>query len=52
MDSMPKHPCQGCVYYKACGSSTRTEPCYGRKTKRDRVKENERRAEITETDSE
>lgn len=29
-----KHPCIGCVYYKACGSSTRTHPCKGRKTKR------------------
>ena len=33
---MPKHPCQGCVYYKACGESTRTDPCYGRMTKRER----------------
>ena len=33
---MPKHPCQGCVYYKSCGESTRTEPCYGRMTKREK----------------
>lgn len=33
---MPKHPCQGCVYYKACGNSNRTEPCYGRMTERER----------------
>ena len=33
---MPKNTCQGCVYYKACGESTRTAPCYGRMTKRDR----------------
>ena len=26
-------PCIGCVYYAACGSSTRTMPCNGRKTK-------------------
>lgn len=28
-------PCIGCVYYAACGSTTRTAPCDGRKTKRD-----------------
>ena len=33
---MPQHPCQGCVYYKACGESDRTAPCYGRMTKRER----------------
>lgn len=27
-----KHPCQGCVYYKVCGESTRTVPCKGRMT--------------------
>jgi hypothetical protein len=32
---MVKNPCQGCIYYKACGSTTRTAPCAGRKTKRD-----------------
>lgn len=36
---MPKHPCQGCVYYKVCGESTRTAPCYGRMTKQERGKE-------------
>lgn len=30
-----KHPCQGCIYYKACGDSARVEPCKGRATKRD-----------------
>lgn len=34
-----KHPCQGCVYSKACGISTRTEPCEGRKTKREAMKD-------------
>lgn len=34
--SMPIHPGQGCVYYKACGESNRTAPCYGRMTKRER----------------
>lgn len=29
-----KHPCQDCVYFKVCGSSSRTEPCEGRRTKR------------------
>lgn len=33
-------PCIGCVYYAACGSSTRTAPCKGRKTKRE-VQRNE-----------
>lgn len=28
-----QYPCRGCVYYAACGSSTRTHPCDGRKTK-------------------
>lgn len=32
---MVKHPCQGCIYFKVCGETTRTEPCYGRKTKRE-----------------
>jgi hypothetical protein len=36
---MPKHPCQGCIYYKVCGESTRTAPCHGRVTKRERRKE-------------
>lgn len=30
-----KHPCQGCIYYKACGNSARVELCKGRATKRD-----------------
>lgn len=33
-------PCIGCVYYATCGSSTRTAPCEGRKTKR-KVQRNE-----------
>ena len=32
-------PCIGCVYYAACGSSTRTMPCDGRKTKSELRKE-------------
>ena len=30
-----KKPCIGCVYFNACGSTTRVEPCKGRKTKRE-----------------
>ena len=30
-----KHPCRGCVYFKACGEHTRTAPCVGRVTKRE-----------------
>lgn len=33
------HPCQGCVYFKACGSTSRREPCQGRKTKRQQQRE-------------
>lgn len=36
-----QRPCIGCVYYAACGSTTRTMPCDGRKTKRELRKENE-----------
>lgn len=28
-----KRPCIGCVYFTACGSTTRTMPCKGRATK-------------------
>lgn len=37
MDKMPIHPCIGCVYYKACGNTNRTAPCYGRVTKSERL---------------
>lgn len=30
---MVKKPCIGCIYFKACGNTNRTEPCKGRKTK-------------------
>ena len=39
---MPQKPCVGCVYFMACGDNTRTEPCYGRKTKSDVKKEKKR----------
>lgn len=29
-----KKPCVGCIYFKVCGNTNRTEPCNGRKTKR------------------
>ena len=32
---IPKKPCINCVYFKTCGSTTRTEPCNGRETKRE-----------------
>lgn len=32
-------PCIGCIYYKVCGSTTRTAPCEGRKTKSEARKE-------------
>ena len=35
-----KYPCQGCVYFKACGNTNRREPCLGRQTKSDKKKEN------------
>lgn len=31
-----KHPCQGCVYFNACGNTNRTAPCDGRMTKREK----------------
>lgn len=34
-----KRPCQCCIYFKACGESTRTEPCAGRVTKSEKKKE-------------
>ena len=33
-------PCIGCVYFKACGNTNRTQPCEGRKTKTEQRKEN------------
>jgi len=38
----PKYPCKGCVYFKTCGSSTRTHPCNGRQLKSERKKNNAR----------
>lgn len=33
-----QHPCQGCVYFKACGQAGRAEPCKERQTKRETKK--------------
>lgn len=30
---MPLKPCVNCKYFNECGSTARTEPCYGRETK-------------------
>lgn len=35
----PKHPCIGCIYFEACGETTRTMPCDGRMTKSEKKKE-------------
>lgn len=34
--SFVKYPCRGCIYFNACGENTRTEPCKGRRTRRDK----------------
>lgn len=39
MRKHPIHPCQGCIYFKVCGETTRNMPCYGRVTKREKKKE-------------
>jgi hypothetical protein len=36
---MPTHPCINCIYFKVCGETNRTEPCYGRVTKSQKKKE-------------
>lgn len=38
-----KHPCQGCVYFDACGNTNRTQPCEGCVTK------SQRKAELVDT---
>ena len=32
-------PCINCIYFKVCGSTTRTMPCKGRMTKSQKKKE-------------
>lgn len=34
-----QYPCRGCVYFDSCGHHMRTEPCEGRKTRRERKKD-------------
>jgi len=36
MDRNVKHPCKGCVYFNACGDSSRTAPCKGRQPKKEK----------------
>ena len=36
MEKGVKYPCRGCFYFEACGNNNRTQPCKGRKTKRDK----------------
>ena len=38
MNKTVKHPCQGCIYFAACGESSRTHLCEGRTTKREAKK--------------
>ena len=45
---MPKHPCVGCVYFKECGNTSRTEPCRGRMTKRQQKEQEVRGCERSE----
>ena len=39
MKNHPIHPCINCIYFKACGETTRTMPCDGRMTKSEKKKE-------------
>lgn len=39
MKKQVKKPCAGCVYFNACGDSSRTEPCAGRMTKTEQKKQ-------------
>ena len=38
-----KRPCIGCIYFAACGETTRTMPCAGRITKTEAKKAKERK---------
>lgn len=37
---MAKYPCKNCIYFNACGETTRTHKCDGRMTKSEKKKEN------------
>lgn len=41
-----QHPCTGCTYFDACGSTTRTEPCDGRMTASEKKKEENVRGKV------
>ena len=41
-----KKPCIGCIYFESCGSTTRTEPCKGRMTKREKKQEERNGTEV------
>lgn len=38
-----KHPCISCIYFAACGDNSRTKPCEGRMTVKEK-KTKEKRA--------
>lgn len=44
-----KHPCVGCVYFKVCGNTGRTEPCYGRITKSEKKKDQQLKGNTEDT---
>ena len=39
---MANYPCRNCVYFNACGETTRTAPCDGRRTKTEQKKEKQK----------
>ena len=39
MKNQPIHPCINCIYFKACGDTTRTMPCEGRMTKSEKAQQ-------------
>lgn len=43
MTQSVKKPCIGCIYFKVCGSTTRTQPCDGRMTKSEKKKEDSKK---------
>ena len=42
-NTSPLKPCINCIYFNACGSTTRTEKCDGRMTKSQKKEEEKRR---------
>ena len=42
MKKQPIHPCINCIYFDACGDTTRTMPCDGRMTKSEKKKESKK----------